>query len=102
MKTENMARIEGFITDEPVLEKTESKKSKLTFTIEIKHVVKPGVKERVSFVDIEVWGKLAEENSTLQKFNRVRVEGNIVQDLWKERKEVLSRIVIIASAITKL
>ena len=56
------------------------------FTIAIKHVVKPGTKERISFIDIEAQGTLAEENISLQKFKRVKIEGSIMQNIWKEKK----------------
>lgn len=47
---------------------------------------KARTKERISFIDIEAQGTLAEENISLQKFNRVKIEGSIMQNIWKEKK----------------
>lgn len=45
-------------------------------------------KDKTSYIDVEAWGKLAENcEKYLSKGRQVAVEGRIIKDLWKDEND---------------
>lgn len=101
MERKSEAILEGFILYDAELEKSaKTKKSFILFTIAINHYSKPGEPGRVSYIEVEAWGWLAEEVAgKIKKGQRVVVTGDIRQDRWTEDEKTCSRIKIFASEI---
>lgn len=81
--------LDGYIANEPTIKKTPTGRSVCTFNIAVNHGFKnqdndPNADEQVSYLDVEVWGKLAEICGLhAKKGKRVLVNGSIRQDRWK-------------------
>lgn len=101
MERKSEAIIEGFIHQDAELKKTtKTKKTFIVFTIAINHYSKPGEPGKVSYIEVEAWGWLAEEVAgKIKKGQRVVVTGDIRQDRWAEDEKICSRIKIFASEI---
>ena len=102
MERRSKAIVEGFILHDAELEKTsKTKKTFILFTIAINHYSKPGEPGRVSFIEIEAWGYLAEEVAgKIKKGQRVVVLGDLRQDRWTgENDKICSRIKLFATEI---
>ena len=70
------------------------------FSLAIAHTRRPGEPDRVSFVEVEAWEALAEENKDkLKKGTKVMVTGRLRQDRWTEDNKTCSRIKIFADKI---
>ena len=60
-------------------------------------------KERTSYVDIEVYGSLAERLTRLNKGDKILLEGKIRQDLFEDKEgKVREKVKIIANRIQLL
>lgn len=100
MLPESGAIVEGFVTDEPIVEKSKTGKTILMFSLAIRHYTRPGEPSRVSFIEVEAWEELADINAPLlEKGKRVIVKGRLRQDRWEEHKGECSRIKIFADGI---
>jgi single-strand DNA-binding protein len=80
------AVIDGNLTNDPELKTIGSGKKVSTFNVAINHDTKDDSANNsdVSFIDIEVWDKAAENCSEyLKKGRKVTILGNLKQDRWK-------------------
>lgn len=60
----------------------------------------PYQKDKVSFIDAEAWGKLADNcQKYLKKGRRVLANGRLVQDTWEKEGKKNSKIYIKADAV---
>lgn len=101
MTHSNIAIIEGFITHDAALDYSQKTgKPFILFSLAINHYPRPGEPGRVSFVEVEIWNKLAiAHKDKIKKGQRVIVSGVLEQDRWKEKEETRSRITIYADDI---
>jgi single-strand DNA-binding protein len=90
--------LEGHATQDPVLKKTKTGKNVCSFAIAINHNTKEG-ENRVSYVDVEAWEKLADICATnIIKGKRVMIMGPLRQDRWEgENGKIQSKVKIIAN-----
>jgi single-strand DNA-binding protein len=101
----NISIIDGNLTRDPESAYTQNNTAITKFAIanNKKYKDKSGeLKEQVSFIDVECWGKLAEvAQKYLVKGSRVLITGEIVQDRWqdKETQANRSKVKITASKI---
>jgi len=78
----NTVTIVGNLTRDPEIKYTPA--GKAVAKISIAHNEKRGEEERVSFFDVEAWGKSAEIcQEQLSKGSRVVVNGRLMQDRWQ-------------------
>lgn len=78
------AVIDGNLTTDPELKTTGSGKKVSTFNIAINHDTREGENHDVSYLDIEVWDRTAENCAEyLKKGKKVTILGNLKQDRWK-------------------
>lgn len=98
------ATIEGFITHDPEIKLTKTKKNLCTFSLAIPHFSKPSEPPRVSFIEVEAWDAVATKAfEDCKRTNRVQVTGVLRQDRWEDEKgKVNSRLKIIANEIIVL
>ncbi len=93
MKNLSLAVLDGYLTADPELRKTQNGKSVANFTIAINHQHKKteGDDSEVSYVEVESWERTAENVAEyLKKGRKVTVVGHLKQDRWKNQ-EGLSR-----------
>jgi single-stranded DNA-binding protein len=100
----SVATVEGFLTEDALYMETRTGKHLLTFTLAIKHYVRPGTPPLVSFIHIEMWGDFALKfKNQLIKGQRCRVHGSFRQDRWEaDLGNVESRLKIICNEIVLL
>ena len=60
MSISNSATVEGFTTNDPVLKHTKTGKNVCNFALTVRHHSEGGGDPKVSFIDIESWGNLAD------------------------------------------
>jgi single-strand DNA-binding protein len=78
------AQVEGFVTQDPVLKRTNTGKTVCTFSIAFRHISGKDQEAKVSFLDIETWEKLAEFCAReVRKGRRTQVSGYLRQDRWE-------------------
>ena len=81
------ATIEGYATQEPNLKTTPSGKLVCHFSLAVNHYTKENADHNVSFIDIEVWEKIAEICSeNISKGKRIMVIGDLKQDRWEDKE----------------
>lgn len=60
----------------------------------------PYVKDKVSYIDVEAWGKLAENcQKFLKKGRKVLANGRLVQDSWEKDGQKRSKIYVNADTV---
>ena len=100
----NTVILAGNLTRDPELRQTQNGASVCEFTLANNHtyVSNNEKKEEVSFINIIVWGKVAENcNKYLSKGKGAIVEGRITQQTWTtDDGNKRSRIKVIASKVT--
>lgn len=80
------AVIDGNLTTDPELKTINSGKKISTFSVAINHDYKENEKgnQDVSYLDVEVWDRAAENCAEyLKKGRKVTILGNLKQDRWK-------------------
>ncbi|WP_270985589.1 single-stranded DNA-binding protein [Campylobacter helveticus] len=85
----NKITILGNLTKDVKLTATQSGASMVLNTIASSHkkVVNKEIKEETCFLDIVVFGKMAENmNQYLHKGSKVFVEGRVTQDTWQDKE----------------
>ncbi|EQA3989473.1 single-stranded DNA-binding protein [Campylobacter upsaliensis] len=85
----NKITILGNLTKDVKLTATQSGASMVLNTIASSHkkVVNKEIKEETCFLDIVVFGKMAENmNQYLHKGSKVFVEGRVAQDTWQDKE----------------
>lgn len=94
----DFALLDGNLTHDPEMRTVNDSKHVATFNVAVNHPSGKEDKESVSFIPVEVWGKLAENCSRyLKKGSRVTVEGAIRQERWQDDQgKNHSRIKIVA------
>lgn len=99
----NSVIIEGNLTHEPVLSVTPKGTPVCAFSIAANRYYRSddGVREEVSFFDVETWSRLAERcGDELNKGRGVRVVGRLKQDRWETKEgEPRSRVKIVAEHV---
>lgn len=98
----NTVTVAGNLTKDPEIKYTPSGAAVLNMSIANNQTyVKDGEKKQeVSFFDVVVWGKSAENcNQYLTKGAGVIVEGSLRQDRWEHEGKTLSRIKINVSRV---
>lgn len=102
MNNLNSVLLEGNLTAEVNIRETSTGISVATFSIATNRSYKKDdeyVKE-VSYFDIEVWGKLAQQcAANLTKGRGVRVVGRLKQDRWENEGQNYSKIKIVAEHV---
>ena len=92
--------IEGYVTKNCNIEYNKTGKLVLMFSMAIEHYSRPGEPPKVSFIEIEAWDKMAEENKEYAKKGvRLQVSGRLRQDRWTDDNGICSRIKIYAEEI---
>ncbi|MEM7184723.1 MAG: single-stranded DNA-binding protein [Spirochaetota bacterium] len=95
--------LDGYITSNPELRQTPAGKSVTTFSLAVHHNLKEpsNSQDDVSFIEIEVWGKQAENCvEFLRKGSKVTIQGDIRQDRWKSPEGInRQKIKVIASTV---
>lgn len=101
MEHSGTAIVEGFITEDTVLQRSpKTKKPFILFSLAINHYPRPGEPGRVSFVEVEAWEELAlAVQDKIKKGKRVIVTGRLRQDRWTEEDKTCSRIKIFADKV---
>ncbi|HOU84966.1 MAG TPA: single-stranded DNA-binding protein [Spirochaetota bacterium] len=101
MSISNSATVEGFTTNDPVLKHTKTGKNVCNFALTVRHHSEAGGDPKVSFIDIESWGNLADFcSNNIHKGIRLLVSGAMRQDRWEgEDGKSRSRIKLIAKDI---
>jgi len=102
MRNLSIAILDGNLVRDPEMKKTRTNKTVTTFTVALNH--EWGSKEgnnAVSYIQVEVWEKLAETCAEyLKKGRHVLVEGNLRQDRWQDdRGESRSRLKVVAHSV---
>ncbi|MFB5649070.1 single-stranded DNA-binding protein [Leptospira wolffii] len=103
MKNISVTVLDGYLTNDPELKKTQTGKSVAKFTLAVNHQFKrqEGEEGDVSYLDIEVWEKNA-ENCTefLRKGKKVTVVGQLRQDRWKNQEgQSRSKVKVVADEV---
>lgn len=86
MNSLNSVLVEGNLTADPV-SRTAGTSNVVSFTVAVNRSFKQGneYKEEVSYIDIEAWGRTAEQcSANLSKGRGVRVIGRLKQDRWQD------------------
>ena len=94
--------IEGNLTKDPDVNRTNNGTFVSTFPLACNRYYKADdeLKEEVSFIDIETWGRLAENcYEYLKKGRGVRVVGRLKQQRWESEGKFRSKIVIVAEHV---
>lgn len=103
MNSLNSILMEGNLVRDPEYKTTAKGTSLTKFTIACNKYYKVGeeFKEEVSYFDIVVWGREADNcNEHLSKGRGVRIIGSLKQDRWTDNDgKVRSRIVVIAEHV---
>ena len=101
MRNLTTVTIEGFATRDPLLKKTKTGKSVCTFSIAVNHSSKDDVDQKVSYLDVETWERLAEICSgNITQGRRIMVHGELRQDRWEGKDgKTRSRIKIVGNEI---
>ncbi|TGL60709.1 single-stranded DNA-binding protein [Leptospira sarikeiensis] len=103
MKNLSLTVLDGYLTSDPELKKTQNGKSVTNFTVAVNHNYKrsDGEESEVSYMDIEVWEKLAEVCSEyLKKGKKVTIVGQLKQDRWKNQEgHSRSKVKVIADEV---
>jgi single-strand DNA-binding protein len=103
MNNLNSILIEGNIVRDPLLRSTPKGTQVCNFSLASNRYYKQdsGFEHEVSFFDVETWGKLAENCSTLgYKGRGVRIVGRLKQDRWSDSDgKAHSRIAIVAEHV---
>ncbi|MGJ4787874.1 single-stranded DNA-binding protein [Leptospira koniambonensis] len=103
MKNLSLTVLDGFLTVDPELKRTQAGKSVTNFTVAVNHNYKraEGEEAEVSYVDVEVWERLAENCSEyLKKGKKVTVIGHLKQDRWKNQEgQSRSKVKVIADEV---
>ena len=101
MNNYSQATIEGYALQKPHLSLSQTGETVATFTVMYNHY-NPEKEDgtRVSCIDLEAWGSVADMCKSLEKGAKLIVKGTLEQDRW-ERSDgiVASRIKIIASEV---
>lgn len=87
MNNLNSVLVEGNLTRDPQLKEIASGTKVCTFSIATNRYYKQNQEQQheVSYLDVEVWTKLAEQcQEYLQKGRGVRVVGRLKQDRWED------------------
>ena len=98
----NSILIEGRLTADPTMNYTAKGTAACTFSIAINRSYRQDqeMKEETSFLDVETWGRLAENCSEyLHKGRGVRIVGRIRQDRWDSAGQTRSKIVAVAEHV---
>jgi single-strand DNA-binding protein len=99
----NSILIEGNLTRDPDLSTTPTGTSVCNFAVATHHMYRKESEQvrETSFLDVEVWAKLAENCAEyLTKGRGVRVVGRIKQDRWKTSEgEPRSRVKVVAEHV---
>lgn len=104
MKNLSYIILDGNLTADPELKKTNQGKSVAGFTVAVNHTSGSGEEkgsEDVSFFEVEAWEKLG-ENCTeyLSKGSKVTVMGNLKQNRWKTQEgESRSKTKVVATTV---
>ncbi len=83
----NNVLLEGNLVRDPLVNTTPNNKTVCNFSVAVNRYYKKGEEtvQDVSYFDIEVWEKLAENcGKYLQKGKLVRVSGRLKQDRWED------------------
>lgn len=103
MKNISVTVLDGYLTNDPELRKTQTGKSVVNFTLAVNHYFKKqdGDDGEVSYVDIEAWEKTAENCSEyLKKGKKVTVVGQLRQDRWKNQEgQPRSKVKVVADEV---
>ena len=102
MNNLNSVLIEGNLTKDPDVNRTNNGTFVSTFPLACNRYYKVDdeLKEEVSFIDIETWGRLAENcYEYLKKGRGVRVVGRLKQQRWESEGKFRSKIVIVAEHV---
>ena len=102
MNNLNSVLIEGNLTKDPNLSYTKAGTAVTTFSIAVNRQYKSNddYKEEVAYLDIESWGKTAENcNEFLKKGRGVRVVGRLKQERWESTGSKHSKIIIVAEHV---
>jgi single-strand DNA-binding protein len=100
MNNLNSILIEGNLVRDPEFRATSKGTALCTFPIASGRYFKQdsGMEKKVSYFDVELWGKLAEQANNLgHKGRGVRVVGRLKQERWQDRDgKAQSKVVIVA------
>jgi len=98
----NSILIEGRLTADPTTSYTSKGTALCTFSIAINRFYRQDqeIKEETSFLDIEAWGRLAENCGEYLHIGRgVRIVGRLRQDRWDSAGQIRSKIVAVAEHV---
>lgn len=102
MNNLNSILVEGNLTKDPAISYTPSGTPVTSFSIAVnrKYRVNDDYKEEVAYLDIESWGKTAENCAEFLKKGRgVRIVGRLRQDRWESKGSKHSKIIIVAEHV---
>ncbi|TGK06818.1 single-stranded DNA-binding protein [Leptospira semungkisensis] len=103
MKNISLTVLDGYLTSDPELKRTQSGKSVASFTVAVNHNFKKteGEEPEVSYIEIESWSRTAENVSEyLKKGKKVTVIGQLKQDRWKNQEgQNRSKVKVIADEV---
>jgi single-strand DNA-binding protein len=99
----NVVTIIGRLTRDPEVSYTKNEKAYANFAIATNRSWQSGGNkvEEVSFIDIQVWGRMAEVcGKYIEKGSQICVSGRIQQQRWKNKEgQNRSKIVVVANTV---
>ncbi len=104
MKNLSYIILDGNLTADPDIKKTQSGKQVAGFTVAVNHNGGYGEEkdpDDVSFFDVEAWEKLGENcNEYLKKGSKVTIMGNLKQNRWKTAEgDPRSKVKVVATTV---
>lgn len=95
------AQIKGFVLHDPKLKITEGGRSVCEFSVAMNQYSNSEEIPKISYLDIETWGKLAEIcSSRINKGKLVIITGELRQDRWEKGGKVCSRLKLIGNRLS--
>lgn len=101
--TVNTVILAGHLTKDPQVRFIANEKAVAAFGLAINHRWKNAdgtAKEETVFVDVEVWGRLAEiTGQYLRKGSAALVEGRLKLDVWEKEGQKQSKLKVVATSV---
>lgn len=104
-KSINQVLLMGNLTRDPEVKSTPSGQSVGEFSLALNRSFKDGTgewKEATDYVDVVVWGKLAEQMNQLTKGNRVLISGRLQSRSWEQDGVKRNKVEVLATDVTFL
>lgn len=96
MKDYCSVNICGRMIHDPIVKQINDKTSVAEFTVSIKNKYN----NKISYIPIDAWGKLAQTvKETVKKGDQITIVGSLKQDRWEENGQQRKRLKVVANQI---